>query len=107
LLKPLALLSTLLLAGAAWAGPLDERRQQELETLLTQDCGSCHGLRRSGGLGSPLLPESIAHLDDALVAEIILDGVPDTPMPPWRPLLTEDEVDWLVARLRQGLDDGR
>jgi cytochrome c55X len=35
---------------------------------------------------------------------MILDGIPGTPMPPWRSELTPAEAAWLVDRLRRGLD---
>jgi len=96
---PKLLMVTLLWSQAAWAGP-SPQRQQELIHLLDQDCGSCHGLTRQGGLGSPLLPEIMADRSiDTLVATI-LDGRPGTPMPPWRGMLTEDDAAWLACRLK-------
>jgi cytochrome c55X len=80
----------------------DTKRQSELAVLLEQDCGSCHGLTRKGGLGSALLPDSIAHFTDDALVDIILDGVPGTPMPPWRRFLNRAEASWIVERLRQG-----
>jgi cytochrome c55X len=57
-----------------------------------------------GGLGAPLLPGTLeGKPDDALVA-IILDGLADTPMPGWRPLLSEAEASWMVQRLKRGLE---
>ena len=41
--------------------------------------------------------------EDAL-ADVVLDGIPGTPMPPWRSLLTQPEARWMIARLRRGLD---
>jgi len=98
------LLLSLCAAGTVVAAqsPLDTARQAELGVLLEQDCGSCHGLTRKGGLGSALLPESIAHFTDDALIEIILDGVPGTPMPPWRRFLSHTEAAWIVDRLRQG-----
>jgi cytochrome c55X len=57
-------------------------RQAELMTLLRHDCGSCHGLTMKGGLGPPLLPDTLAGKDEQVLAGIILDGVPGKPMPP-------------------------
>ena len=34
------------------------------------------------------------------LALIILDGVPGTAMPPWRPLLTEAEALWIADYLK-------
>ena len=57
-----------------------------------------------GGLGPSLEPASLeGKADEALVA-MILDGIPGTPMPPWRSELTPAEAAWLVDRLRRGLD---
>ncbi|HYG42204.1 MAG TPA: cytochrome c, partial [Bordetella sp.] len=47
------------LLGSAQAEP-DMLRQGQLEHLLRQDCGSCHGLRMTGGLGPPLTRQALA-----------------------------------------------
>lgn len=75
-------------------------RASELEHMVLQDCGSCHGLTRKGGLGRPLTTEALAHADREGLALIILDGVPGTAMPPWRPLLTETEALWIADYLK-------
>lgn len=80
---------------------IPQERKAELLYLLEQDCGSCHGLTMKGGLGSPLRPEILAERSDEQLVEIILDGVPDTPMPPWRPLMSEEEAAFLVQVLRK------
>jgi cytochrome c55X len=98
----LAVLVVLPLAAAADPTP---ERQVELIHLLRHDCGSCHGLTLKGGLGPPLLPGALEGLPPEGLAAIILDGVPGRPMPPWRGLLPESEVAWLVGRLQQGIDD--
>ena len=54
-----SLLLWLLLAGGAVA-EITPERAAELEHLVKQDCGSCHGLRMTGGLGSPITPEALA-----------------------------------------------
>ncbi|HEB99314.1 MAG TPA: cytochrome c, partial [Thiotrichales bacterium] len=38
----------------------------------------------------------------ALLLKTILDGRPGTPMPPWRPILTEEEAAWMVKVLKRG-----
>ncbi|PLX44060.1 MAG: cytochrome C55X precursor NirC [Hyphomicrobiales bacterium] len=93
------LLSSAALASAGMPGPA---RQTQLTHLVRQDCGSCHGMTLKGGLGRALLPENLKDFDkDGLVA-IILDGIPGTPMPPWRGLLTEAEAQWIVEKLKTG-----
>ena len=78
-------------------------RQGELIHLLKQDCGSCHGLTLEGGLGPPLLPPDLSGKPPEWLRQVILDGIPGTAMPPWRPILTEAEVGWLVTIMQQGL----
>jgi len=75
---------------------------EKLATLLRHDCGSCHGLTLNGGLGKPLTPERLAQWDRDQLVHIILDGVPGTPMPAWRPLLSEPEVRWIADTLKTG-----
>jgi cytochrome c55X len=84
------------------AQPPDAARQAELLYLLDHDCGSCHGMNRKGGLGPPLLPESLADRPPAVLEATVLEGRAGTPMPPWRGLLTEEEVHWLVRVLLEG-----
>ena len=81
---------------------LDTARQAELLYLLKHDCGSCHGMTRKGGLGPPLLPGNLRDRPPMLMENTVLDGRPGTPMPPWRGLLTEQEVHWLVEAMRRG-----
>lgn len=73
-----------------------------LANLVRQDCGSCHGLTLKGGLGKPLTPEHLRAWSPEQLISIILDGVPGTPMPPWRPLLSEPDARWIVDRLQHG-----
>jgi cytochrome c55X len=96
---------TLALAAICLAAPAaaqDAVRQSELTTLVRQDCGSCHGMTLKGGLGSPLLPPQIEHLEPEGIAQIILDGIPGKPMPPWRGLLSEADARWIAHRLKEG-----
>jgi cytochrome c55X len=97
-------LAALLLAGLcqqAAAAPA-EPRAAELLQLLHKDCGACHGLSLKGGLGSPLTPQALAGKPAASLVATILNGRPGTPMPPWRPFLSEEEAQWLVQLLQQG-----
>ena len=82
---------------------VDAAGRARLGHLLVQDCGSCHGLTMQGGLGKPLLPETLADRSVEILAEIILDGIPGTPMPPWRGLLTTEEARFLAETLKTGI----
>lgn len=74
----------------------------KLANLVRQDCGSCHGLTLKGGLGKPLTADHLAQWSGEQLVHIILDGVPGTPMPPWRPLLSEAEARWIAEALKRG-----
>ena len=89
-------------APAAYAGELTAGRQSELRNLVLQDCGSCHGMTLKGGLGSPLLPGDLDGVEAATIAQIVLDGIPDTPMPPWRGLLSDKDALWIAQALKSG-----
>jgi cytochrome c55X len=74
----------------------------KLIDLVRQDCGSCHGLTLKGGLGRPITSEALAGFDADTLALIVLDGLPGTPMPPWRPLITEAEAAAIADILKRG-----
>jgi cytochrome c55X len=73
----------------------------KLRHLLDQDCGSCHGLTRKGGLGSSLEPAALARFSDEELVGVIMDGLPGTAMPPWKAVISGDEARTLVRMLRQ------
>lgn len=87
----------LVVAGVAHAGGVAD--PEALTRLVQQDCGSCHGLTLKGGLGPDLRPESLDHYSVDVLRDVILDGIPDTPMPPWRPLITAEEAEWIARYL--------
>lgn len=90
---------------SAVAQPLAGPRQQELVRMVRQDCGSCHGMRLSGGLGPPLTREALADKPLPSMAAVIHHGRPGTPMPPWRSLLTVDESQWIAEQLAAGFPE--
>ena len=77
-------------------------RQRELLTLLHDDCGACHGMRLTGGLGPPLTPEALRERPVETLEAVVIRGRPGTAMPPWAPFMSQAEAAWLVARLREG-----
>jgi cytochrome c55X len=81
-------------------GPPSPERQAQLRYLLVQDCGSCHGLRLSGGLGPPLLSETLANKPVEFLVAVILHGQTGTAMPPWHPLLSPADAAWLAQTLK-------
>ncbi len=81
----------------------DPATRERLTHLLIQDCGSCHGLTLQGGLGKPLLPENVSDRSVEVLAEIILDGIAGTPMPPWKGLISQDDALFIAETLKRGL----
>ena len=73
-----------------------------LQRFVHQDCGSCHGLLLKGGLGPEITPEALEFYDREVLTSVILDGIPDTPMPPWRPLLSPQEAERIADYLLTG-----
>lgn len=97
------MLAVLLLSSLpAAAVDLPLGRAAELERLVLQDCGSCHGLTLKGGLGPDIRAATLAGTPPESLAHIVLHGVPGTPMPPWHPLLSEAEAQWIAEFLLKG-----
>lgn len=97
----IVLTGALTVSATAADAPTPERRA-ELQYLLTQDCGSCHGLTLKGGLGPALTPEALAGKPAVYLQWTILHGRPGTAMPPWRSFVSEPEGLWLAERLLEG-----
>ena len=97
----------LLAAAAATAqaqaqdGP-DAQRQRELVRMVRQDCGSCHGMRLTGGLGPALDAARMAQWPLESLVATIHNGRPGTPMPGWAPLLSREDSTWIAQQLQKG-----
>ncbi len=83
----------------------DQERQQELIHLLKQDCGSCHGMTLKGGLGPALLPENLIDKPDYILENTIKYGRETLAMPAWDGILNAADIKWLVAQLKEGIEE--
>ncbi len=84
---------------ATLAEELGDKRKAELEHLLRHDCGSCHGMTLQGGLGPPLTADALATKPKPYLEFTISEGHAGTPMPPWKSVLSPNEIDYLVELL--------
>ena len=96
-------------AAPVWAqaghGPMAEppaERRQQLVHMVRQECGACHGLALTGGLGLPLTPAALQDKPLEFLASTIYGGRPGTAMAAWRALLSQDEAHWIAAQLKAG-----
>ncbi|HHA18386.1 MAG TPA: cytochrome c [Methylophaga sp.] len=88
-----------------YAEDIPVARQSELKHLLLHDCGSCHGMTLKGGLGPALTPSALSGKSVKYLFQVINDGRPNTPMPPWKNILSDTDIVWLVNLLKKGLND--
>lgn len=94
------LFAALVLSALVNADTPRPERRAELETLLYQDCGSCHGMRLRGGLGPALPRDHMASFSSEGLAHIIRHGIPGSAMPGWKALLSEADARWLADHLQ-------
>lgn len=91
-----------LLPAESLAAPLSSSRQNELENLLLEDCGACHGLHLTGGLGPSITRPALAGKSRQFLINTIANGRPGTAMPNWDALLNRQDIEWLADRLLNG-----
>lgn len=92
-------------AAALASSSLRADREPALIRMVRHDCGACHGMRLTGGLGPALTREALADKPLDGLATTIFQGRPGTPMPPWRALLSEAESRWIAEQLVRGFPD--
>ena len=78
------------------------QRQQVLVRLVRQDCGSCHGMKLTGGLGPPLTRQALAERPLESLVATTLYGRPGTPMTGWNSMLSVGDAQWIAEQLRAG-----
>ncbi|HEX6020270.1 MAG TPA: cytochrome D1 domain-containing protein [Burkholderiaceae bacterium] len=73
------------------------RAAPDAAALYAQNCASCHGAERFGGMGPALLPESLERLRRPEALKVIAHGRPATQMPAFAEQLTATEQQALTA----------
>ena len=95
-------ISTGLLLPQTAIAEINLARQNELLYFIKHDCGSCHGMTLKGGLGPALLPKTLSAKPKSYLVATILEGHPNTAMPPWKSMLSHDEAVWITEQLQNG-----
>lgn len=85
------------------AETLTPQRKSELNNILIQDCGSCHGMTMKGGLGPALTPDVLKNKSRQMIEVTITYGRAGTPMPPWNTMFSKQEINWIVDTLYTGI----
>jgi glucose/arabinose dehydrogenase len=99
LAAPAVLLAQLALASGLQA---QIQRPGKVNETYAENCASCHGEKLEGGLAPSMLDDDWVHGgDDDSLARSIRDGFPESGMPPWSGLLSEEEVRALVIFIRE------
>lgn len=98
----LALVTPVGYASAEEVAAVSVSRERELVRLVRQDCGSCHGMLLTGGLGLALTPEALREKPLEGLVATVLYGRTGTAMPPWKTIISEKEATWIVQRLMAG-----
>ncbi|MBN8556694.1 MAG: cytochrome c [Proteobacteria bacterium] len=107
--RPLLILTLALLPAWAQADEPGPERQAQLIRMVRQDCGSCHGIQLTGGLGPELTQARMLDIRfDSLLATIY-NGRPGTPMPGWKSMISEADATWIARQLQAGfpLESGK
>ncbi|AQQ07915.1 cytochrome C556 (plasmid) [Roseibium algicola] len=102
MLKTLLTIAFCLLAITSLALAEEQEAPAALVNLVRQDCGSCHGMTLKGGLGPDIRPDALGHYDIDTLSTVVLDGIPKTAMPPWRPILSEADARKIAEYLLKG-----
>lgn len=103
-IKLISVLAVFLFYGSVIAqNNISTQRSAELNNLLIQDCGSCHGMTMKGGLGPALTPAALKNKPRDMITATITHGRPGTPMPPWNNILSAEEISWMVDALYAGV----
>ncbi len=99
-----ALTLALLCTGSAWAQPVEPgaERQVQLIRMVRQDCGSCHGIQLTGGLGPALTTERMTEIPFDSLLTTIYNGRPGTPMPGWKSMISQTDAAWIAHQLQAG-----
>ena len=90
-------------AASAATAAQQALRASNADRLYRENCASCHGADRLGGIGPALLPGNLKRLRPNRAAAAITNGLPATQMPAFGDRLAPDQVDQLVKLIYEPL----
>ncbi|MEW6057616.1 MAG: cbb3-type cytochrome c oxidase N-terminal domain-containing protein [Bdellovibrionota bacterium] len=72
------------------------------KAVFQMRCASCHGGAGGGGIGPNLTDKFWLHGDGKVtaIAQVVKEGVPEKGMPPWGPILSEEELYSVTAYIK-------
>ena len=95
----LTVTALLLLAGLVQAS------EQPVTKLYQLHCGECHGANRLGAIGPALLPQNLKRLRKKSAAKVIRESRPAVQMPPFKGILSEEQIESLVELIYTPLEE--
>lgn len=79
----------------------DPNRIQAGQAVFQSKCVSCHGPQGQGGIGPNLTDEYWIHGGKMTeILNVVMNGVLDKGMPPWGPVLKQDEIYSVVTYIK-------
>jgi len=99
-----ALALTVMTSGAAFAQPANDEATKEAyikqgEVVFNDYCSACHGANGEGGSGPALAKNGFVNGRAAVINQVLF-GATDHGMPPFAPVLTDEQVAQVATYIR-------
>jgi mono/diheme cytochrome c family protein len=106
--KLIPLVATASLVASTPLATAQITREGTVAAAYAERCAACHGAALQGGQAKSLLDDEWAYGgDDVSLATSIRDGRPESGMPPFGAMMSEQEIRAMVIFLRERADEAR
>ena len=102
-MKPSIVIASVVMTFCLALSPGRAKADPDPAALFKDNCASCHGEQRFGGIGPALIPESLGRTKPAALVATITNGRVQTQMPAFGDKLTGDEIAALAAYIAKPL----